>query len=173
MHVGSTFQITPTESVRVVRDEPGVLEVEGTWEPGGEAPPKHFHPDQDERFEVLEGVLTARVGDEQERDLHPGDVLEIPRGAVHSMWNAADVPARATWQTTPAGRTGEWFEAIDALRGSGRVGSNGMPGPLAFGVYLTEYADVFRLAGPQALLRPALRALGVLGRLRGYRPPSA
>ena len=78
------FHLTPSESVRVVRDEPDLLEVEGTWGPGGSAPPKHFHPSQDERFEVLEGVLTARVDGEQ-RELRPGDVLDIPRGAVHRM----------------------------------------------------------------------------------------
>ena len=35
------------------------------------------------------------------------------------------------------------------------VGRDGMPSPLAFGAYLTEYSDVFRLGGPQLLLRPA------------------
>jgi hypothetical protein len=45
-----------------------------------------------------------------------------------------------------------------------------MPGPLAFGVLLTEYRDVFRLAGPDRLLRPALALLGEIGRRRGYRP---
>jgi hypothetical protein len=43
-----------------------------------------------------------------------------------------------------------------------------MPGPLAFGVMLTAYRDVFRLAGPDLVLRPALAALAVLGRARGY-----
>jgi quercetin dioxygenase-like cupin family protein len=164
-----TFHLTPSESVRVVRREADALEVEGTWGPGGSPPPKHFHPEQDERFEVHEGVLSARV-DGEERQLGAGDVLEIPRGAVHQMWNAGDVPVRATWITSPALRTADWFAAIDALRGSGRVGANGMPGPLAFGAYLTEYRDVFRLAGPQPLLRPLLAGMGVLGRLKGYRP---
>ena len=164
----ATYNLTPSESVRVVRHSPEALEVEGTWGPGGSPPPKHFHPDQDEHFEVLEGILTARVGGD-ERQLGPGDVLEIPRRAVHQMWNAGDVPARASWRTSPAGRTAQWFADIDGLLRSGRVGSNGMPGPLAFGVYLTEYRDVFRLAGPQPLLTPLLRGMGVLGRLKGYR----
>lgn len=43
-----------------------------------------------------------------------------------------------------------------------------MPGPLAFGVMLSEYRDVFRLSGPDLLLRPAFGLLGVLGRMRGY-----
>jgi quercetin dioxygenase-like cupin family protein len=166
--MSAVFKLTPHESIRVLERTPVALEVEGSWGPHGSPPPRHFHPSQDERFEVLEGTLVARVDGEEHR-LSPGDVLEIPRGAVHQMWNPGSEPARALWRTSPAGRTAEWFAAIDALLRSGRVGSDGMPGPLAFGVYLTEYRDVFRLAGPQPLLRPAFAALGVLGRLRGYR----
>jgi quercetin dioxygenase-like cupin family protein len=168
---GAVYALTPSESIRVVRHDAEVLEVEGAWGPQGSPPPKHFHPSQDEHFEVLEGVLTTRV-EGAERELRVGDTLDIPRGAVHQMWNAGDVPARALWRTSPAGRTAEWFAAIDAVRRSGRVGRNGMPGPLAFGVYLTEYSDVFRLAGPQPLLRPLLAGMGALGRLKGYRPPA-
>jgi quercetin dioxygenase-like cupin family protein len=163
------YQLTPTESVTVVRETPEAIVVEGRWDPGAEAPPKHFHPEQEEFFEVLEGTLSARV-DGVEHELGVGETLTIPRGAVHQMWNAADTPARATWRTSPAGRTGRWFAELHELRRSGQVGKNGMPGPLAFGAYLTEYRDVFRLAGPQPVLVPALRALGALGRLKGYRP---
>ena len=73
-----------------------------------------LHPAQDERFEVLEGELSAVV-DGAERSLRPGDTLEIPRGAVHKMWNSSDGLTRATWQTRPAGRTLEWWKAIDDL----------------------------------------------------------
>ena len=166
------YHLTPHESVEIVDRGAGALEVEGTWAPHGAAPPKHFHPAQSERFEVLEGVLHARV-DGVERALSRGDTLEVPAGAVHQMWNEGDAPARALWRTEPAGRTAEWFSELDALRRSGRVGRDGMPGPLAFGAYLTEYGDVIRLAGPQPLVRGALRVLGVLGRLRGYRPGEA
>jgi hypothetical protein len=45
-----------------------------------------------------------------------------------------------------------------------------MPGPLAFGVLLTEYRDVFQLAaGPRPVVRGGLAFLGAIGRLRGYR----
>jgi hypothetical protein len=41
-------------------------------------------------------------------------------------------------------------------------------------VMLTEYRDVFRLAArPRPLVRGALALLGVIGRLRGYRPKPA
>jgi hypothetical protein len=45
-----------------------------------------------------------------------------------------------------------------------------MPGPLAFGALLSEYDDVFRLAGPRPLVKGAVTVLGALGRLRGYEP---
>ncbi len=167
-----TFHLTPHESVTIRSHTPEALELEATWGPGGSPPPAHFHPGQDERFEVLEGVLRARV-DGRDHDLHAGDVLEVPRGAVHKMWNEGEEPARALWRTSPAGRTAEWMAALHELRSSGRVGKNGMPGPLAFGVYLTEYSDVIRLAGPQPLVRGALAALGGLGKLRGYRVSAA
>jgi quercetin dioxygenase-like cupin family protein len=164
-----TYRLTPSESVRITSHTSDALEVEGTWGPHGSPPPKHFHPDQYERFEVLSGTLFARVGG-QEHELSAGDVLEVPRGAVHQMWNPGDEPVRAIWRTSPAGRTADWFADLSALRDSGRVRRNGMPGPLAFGAYLTEYRDVIRLAGPQPLVLGALRLLGTLGRLRGYRP---
>jgi hypothetical protein len=75
----------------------------------------------------------------------------------------------AIWQTRPANRTHQWFGELDAAQRSGRVGRNGMPGPLLMGVLLTRYSDEFRLAArPRSLVRAALAVLSVAGRLRGY-----
>jgi quercetin dioxygenase-like cupin family protein len=168
-----TLKITPTESVTVRRSTPDLLEVEATYGPATKPPPKHLHPSQDEHFEVLSGTMRARVGD-QDRTLSSGEVIDIPRGAVHQMWNPGTEPARVVWQTRPGGRTEEWFTSIDALYREGRVGRNGMPGPLAFGTLLTEYRDVFRLAaGPEPLVRCVLAVLAVFGRMRGYGPARA
>ena len=166
--MGDALQITPSESVEVRSSDSELLEVEATWGPGGSPPPRHYHPSQDERFEVLEGTLRSRV-DGDERDLRAGDELEIPHGAVHQMWNPGSEPARAVWQTRPGGRTERWFRAIDRLHREGRVGGDGMPGTLAFSVLLTEYDDVFRLGVPaEPLVRRALTGLAVFGRARGY-----
>jgi quercetin dioxygenase-like cupin family protein len=165
-----TLKLTPDESVTIREQSDAALVVEASWGARGSAPPAHFHPDQDEHFEVLEGRLSVRV-DREERTLEPGESIEIPRGTVHQMWNGGDAQARALWRTEPAGRTADWFAALDGLQRSGRVGRNGMPSPVAFGAYLTEYSDVFRLGGPQVLLRPGLAVLGAIGRLRGYRAP--
>jgi mannose-6-phosphate isomerase-like protein (cupin superfamily) len=163
------LRLTPGESVTLRRSGPDLLEVEGLWAPEGEPPPAHYHPAQDEHFEVLEGQLRAKLRGE-ERDLGPGDVLDIPRGTPHQIWNRGSEPARALWQTRPPGRTELWFRSIDRTYRDGRVGKNGMPGPLAYGVYLTEFRDVFRLAvAPEIITRPLLAALGAIGRLRGYK----
>lgn len=165
--MGETLKLTPTESVEIRSSTAEALEVEATYGTGAKRPPKHFHPSQDERFEVLSGSLRASV-DGRERTLAAGETIEIPRGTVHQMWNPSPEPARVLWRTSPGGRTERWYRSIDRLHREGRVGGGGMPGPLAFAVFLTEYRDVFRLAGPDWLLRPALAALALLGRARGY-----
>lgn len=163
------LHLTPHESVAIRDETPAALVVEGRWDPDAAPPPGHFHPGHDERFEVLEGRLWFRV-DGSERTLGPGETIDIPRGTVHQVWNEGSETARAVWRSEPAGRTAQWFKDLHDLRASGRVGRNGMPGPLAFGVYLTAYDDVLRLAGPQLPVRAALVGLGALGRLKGYRP---
>jgi len=171
------LKLTPTESVIIRSSEPGLLEVEGIWAPPdrppqtsrpNRPPPKHFHPNQDEHFEVIVGTLRARV-DGAEHELSQGDALDIPRGAVHQMWNGGETEARASWQTRPAGRTEEWFRAVDAAIRREEQGGGGTPGPLAFGALLSEFDDVFRLAlAPQLVMRPLVGVLGRLGRARGY-----
>lgn len=168
--MAEALKLTPSESVTIKASNPEVLEVEATYGPGGKPPPKHWHPDQDERFQVLEGQIRVRTPD-GERVLSEGESVDIPRRTNHQMWNPGEVSARVLWQTRPAGRTESWFRSIDRLHREGRVGRNGMPGPLAFAVLLNEYDDVFRLAvGPDALTRGAFAALAPLGRLRGYSP---
>jgi mannose-6-phosphate isomerase-like protein (cupin superfamily) len=163
------LKLTPSESVTIRSSSPELLEVEGHYGPGGKPPPAHFHPAQDEHFEVLEGTLRVKVAGE-ERDLRQGETIDIPHGTKHQMWNPNNEPARVLWQTRPAGRTEQWFRSIDGLHKEGRVGKNGMPGPLAYGAYLTEYRDVFRLAGPELVTRALVGFLGVIGRAKGYRP---
>lgn len=84
------------------------VEVEQTFRPHSPKPPNHLHPHQDEHFTVLSGLLHAIVG-EDERDLGPGDVLDVPRGTPHQMWGAADEPTVVVWRTTPALRTDQFY----------------------------------------------------------------
>jgi quercetin dioxygenase-like cupin family protein len=164
------LKMTPYQSVTVTRHTPEVLEVEGAWGPHGKRPPRQLHPDQAEQFEVHSGSLRVRV-DGVERTYGPGESFEIPRGAVHGVWNDGDEEARATWRTLPALRTLDFFKDVDALYRSGRVAPDEMPSVLVWATLLTEYRDVLRLAArPAPLVRGAFAALARLGRRRGYGP---
>lgn len=166
------LKITPHEHVTVVTERADLLAVDVVWHPSDDRPPLHLHPRQDEHFEVRSGTLHTEV-DGVARVLGPGDTLDIPRGAAHRMW-APDGEVRARWETTPAGRTAQWFRTLDHLQREGRVGGNGMPGPLAFAALLTEFDDVFVLAtSPAWLVKGALTALAPIGRMKGYRPLAA
>jgi mannose-6-phosphate isomerase-like protein (cupin superfamily) len=116
-----------------------LLEMEATYEPSSNAPPAHLHPAQDERFEIRAGAMRLRLGEGDERDVGAGEVIEIPRGAAHTMWNAGDEPAVVLWQTRPALRTEEFFETVAKLARGEDAGIDGAR-------VLDEYADVFRLA---------------------------
>ena len=165
--MSQTFSLTPHETVTVREHSPDALVVEGRWGPGGSAPPPHLHPGQDERFEVLEGELTALV-DGAQHTLGPGAVLEVPRGAVHKMWNSGGGETRALWRTSPAGRTLDWFEALDGLGRRHPPGRAGMPSPTRLAALLSEYDDVIRIAaGPRALVGPVLAGLAAVGRRQG------
>ncbi len=97
----------------------------------------HFHPAQDEHFEVLAGTMRVKV-DGAERDLAAGEEIDIRRGQVHQMWNPGDVRARVAWRTSPGLRTEQWFRAIDALHREGKVGRKGMPRPRLLGRRLSR-----------------------------------
>jgi mannose-6-phosphate isomerase-like protein (cupin superfamily) len=61
-----TLKLTPHETVTIRSASPELLDVEGRWGPGGKPPPAHYHPEQDEHFEVLEGTLTAKLNGEEQ-----------------------------------------------------------------------------------------------------------
>jgi mannose-6-phosphate isomerase-like protein (cupin superfamily) len=160
------LRLTPSETVTVVSSAPEALVVEATYGPGGKPPPKHYHPAQDEHFDVLEGTMTFRLGS-VEREVEAGEGIDIPQGVAHQVWNPNDVPAKVTWETRPALRTEQWFRGVDAIV---REAGGKTPSPLAFATLLSEYRDVFRLAvGPDPLVAPVIKALGAVGRMRGHR----
>jgi mannose-6-phosphate isomerase-like protein (cupin superfamily) len=97
--------------VRTSADTDGeLLEMEATYRPSSTPPLEHFHPNQVEHFEILEGVMKARI-DGEERELRAGDTLDIDSGVVHAMWNPGPEVARTRWETRPALRTEDFFEA--------------------------------------------------------------
>jgi quercetin dioxygenase-like cupin family protein len=93
--------------LKLLRITEDVLEMEGTYSGEGDLPPNHYHPRQDEHFEVLEGAVRAVVDDEERRYV-AGETFDIPAGTPHQMAGAG--PARVHWEVRPALRTAEFFE---------------------------------------------------------------
>lgn len=144
-----------------------LLEVEATYPPHGPAPPEHFHPRQQEHFEVLQGSVRARLAGEI-HDLHAGDTLVIPSGVPHAMWNPEPRAAMVRWQTRPALRTEFLFERLMTLATLGRVDAHGTPTLLDLAILVPMYRDEMRATRPPefvqrlvfGLLAPVARALG-------------
>ena len=148
-----------------------LLEVESVYtKPTPSRPPVHYHPGQEERFEVLAGELRVLIRGE-EMALREGETLLIRPGTTHSMWAEAE-GVRVNWQTRPALGTEAFFETISGLARHAKTGSKGTPNLLQAAVIAQAYADEFRLARPPwAVQRVLFAVLAPLGRLFGYSYP--
>ena len=124
--------------LRLVSISEDVLEMEATYAGDGQLPPEHLHPNQAERFEVLEGTVRAII-DGDERRYATGEAFAVPPGTRHQM--AAEEPTRMRWEVRPALRTAEFFEQLYGVILAGKGG------PDAFGRLLDEYGAEFRLTG--------------------------
>jgi quercetin dioxygenase-like cupin family protein len=148
------------------------LEVEATYGPmGALRPPPHYHPNQDELFQVVAGELTVVV-DGEHRTLTAGDELAVPRGQRHAMWNQGLEPVRFLWRTTPALNTEAMFETFWSLVEAGKMGRHGNPRPalLQSMTLMWGYRNEWRLASPPyPIALPLCATLSVPARLLGYR----
>ena len=73
-------------------------------------PAAHVHPKQEEYFEVIDGVLQARVG-KRDLTLGPGESVTVPRGTPHTWWNSGDEELHGYVELTPSMNVRDEFEA--------------------------------------------------------------
>jgi len=76
--------------------------VEHTLAPKSLAAPLHRHTHEDELSYVLEGELSAQLGD-QIVTAPVGTYVHKPRGQFHTFWNAGTMPLRMIEIISPAG----------------------------------------------------------------------
>lgn len=76
--------------------------------------PPHIHPTQDEYVYVLEGELTLFDGS-ADRAAGPGDLLRLPMGMPHGLFNRSGAGVVCLFWVTPTGRLYDLFVAINAL----------------------------------------------------------
>src|SRR3954451_21626230 len=130
------------------------LEIDLELTADGHVPGAHVHPEQEERFEVLEGRMKFRMG-MKTIVAETGDVVTVPKGKVHKFKNAGDGIARARVTGTPALKMEELFETTVALAEEGRNPHAGIPKPLHLALFIREYGREVRAPFPPV---PVVRA---------------
>ena len=141
----------------------------------GRVPGAHVHPHQEERFEVLRGVVKFRRG---RRTVvgRPGDIVVVPPGAIHRFANGGSGTARVRVEVRPALRMEELFETAVALAREGRTNKRGMPHPLDLALFMSRFSSEVRAPlAPAGLVRALMAPLSWLARHKGldarYRAP--
>jgi quercetin dioxygenase-like cupin family protein len=143
--------------------------VETIVRPDGFVAAAHVHPHQSERFEVVEGLVELRLGDE-EVQARPGDVVTVPPGTPHAFRNAGEGEARFLCEVRPALQFESLIETMFTLAAEGKTNRKGLPNLLRLAVIARAHFDTVRLPFPPAGLQRAALALGApLGRALGYR----
>jgi quercetin dioxygenase-like cupin family protein len=157
------------EFIRTAAETDGeLLEIELTLSPDGSVPGAHVHPEQEERFHVLEGKMKFRLG-MKTIVAEPGDTVVVPKGRVHRFKNAGDGPARARVEVVPALDMEQLFETTAELAHEGSVTRKGMPKPLHLALFVRRYEREVRAPFPPAwVVRVLMAPLAALARRRGH-----
>lgn len=121
----------------------------------------HVHPHQEERFEVISGVVRFRIGN-REHILTAGQRITGPPNTPHA-WNSADgkdIHMRA--ELRPALHTDAAFSSAQHVRGKMSL--------LQAVVIMSEFDGIAYPTNPPPLLMKGLvKVLAPIGRLLGYR----
>lgn len=154
-----------------IMDRPRVTGDPLVWElvlaPGGHVPNSHSHPEQVERFTVIDGLMRFRVG--WRRLLaRPGDVVMVPPGKVHHFANPGTVPARVSVESTPALCTEAMLETAAALARDQQAAARTLPRPLDLALFMCDFDREVRAPYlPAPLVRAVLWPLRRLARSLG------
>jgi quercetin dioxygenase-like cupin family protein len=88
--------------------------------PPGTFVPPHFHPDQDEFIRVLEGDFDLWL-DGADLKATAGDLIRMPMGSKHGIFNHSKTPTRALFWVAPSRKLYELFTQIDGVADPGEV----------------------------------------------------
>jgi len=75
---------------------------------------EHVHPKQEQRVEILSGVMHCQINGE-EHIVGPGEMLVIPAGARHFAWNPGAEAVHAIDEYRPALTMERYFEKVFSL----------------------------------------------------------
>ncbi len=128
----------------------------------------HLHPRQEERFEIVEGLVGFRIG-RRKFVARSGQRLTVAARTPHRFWNAGDGQARFFCEIRPALCFEALIETMFSLAVDGRTTRRGMPNALQLAVIARAYFDTVRLPFLPTFVQSMGLAVGApLGRLLGY-----
>jgi mannose-6-phosphate isomerase-like protein (cupin superfamily) len=163
--------------LETARDTNGeLLRMDYVAPPRYKGPTEHVHLLQEERFEVVSGVLGVRVGG-RELHLEEGQSAVGPPGVPHKWWNPGEEEVRFVAELRPALNTEEFFETAWGLARDGKATGLGIPkNPLQLAVLAGAHqGEAYFTAFPwppipvQKALFGVLSLLAPLARLVGYK----
>jgi quercetin dioxygenase-like cupin family protein len=157
------------EFLRTAADTDGeLLEFELDLAPDGRVPGAHVHPEQEERFHVLEGTMKFRLG-MRTIVAEAGDSVVVPAGRVHKFANAGDDTARVRVEVVPALDMEELLCTTAELAHEGNVLASGMPRPMHLALFVRRFRREVKAPFPPAWVVSATTApLAALARRRGH-----
>jgi quercetin dioxygenase-like cupin family protein len=149
--------------------EGDILHAEVFADPGGNVP-SHFHPLQEERFEVLTGHVRFDIG-RQRIEGGPGTTVTAPAGAKHAFRNIGDVEAHLRVEVEPARDLQGFLEEAAELARARSYTRRGVPTSPSAVVRLADlmvrYQDTTVMAFPPRIIQHlALAPLARLGSKR-------
>lgn len=146
-----------------------LLEMESTYQPHSKEPKPHYHPFQEEFFQVVSGEVNVRI-DGRVIKLNSGEKLHIPRNRVHSMWNASAFETVVNWKVRPAMDTEYLLETATGLANDGKTNKDGVPSLFQTALLVNKFQNVFRIANPPFWIQRVLFFfLAPLAKILGYR----
>jgi quercetin dioxygenase-like cupin family protein len=137
-----------------------LLEMDAFYRPRGTKPPLHFHPSQEEYFQVLSGIFQVQLAD-QSQVYKAGESFQVPIGVPHAMYNISDEKGHLVWQTRPALNSEGFFEAVWGMEQQ-ESSQNGIRRLLRLAAIFQTYRREVRLVKPGQ--RFVLWLLAPLGR---------
>lgn len=105
---------------------------------GGRVPGTHTHPEQEERFTVLDGEMRFRLG-LRTITAGPGTVVTIPRATAHAFANNGTTTAHVLVEVRPALRMEEFLSTAAALARDTSGAAHAVPRPLDLALFLREF----------------------------------
>ena len=144
-----------------------LLQLEAIAKPGTSGPVEHIHLRQEERIEVISGVMHARVAGHEQR-VEAGQSVVIPAGTPHTFHNAGQEDLHMSVEFRPALQTERFFETMFGLARAGKTNAAGEPPFLQMAV-MCQAHDIYLPKPPVFMQRLLFAVLVPIAKLLGYR----